>query len=820
MNDFESGFKVIWDAMNVNRDILPSSSRFKCLLFILHLYQDRTFRKEFADTESDSCFADRLKQAVLNTEKTDKSGKSYLMKVLDSYWHYFYESPRETKVWDEFIDAISSVPDEWYAQNYIEAFETILRRVVEGENRVYGSFIQPAAVTKLVAELLEYDGKGSVYNPYAGMASYAIEMKAVSNYHGEENNTETRALGMLRLAANGINPESLADKNSYMHGFDGDCKYDYVVATPPFSGLIRKGDEGHDTHEYHTYYRDFLDRGSKLLSPNGKLAGVFPLSLIYSEQGEPKKLRKYLVDNNLVSTVILLPNALFFNTNFPTVIVTLDGARKGKGIKFIDASALYEKVSRRSVLDLEAIGKAIACENGAYTKVVSYEEVKNQDYSLYPSMYIDEGENCPAGYTAVKASNILNRMIQPKSKRGTQDGRGHMLTLKDLPDTPFANPLSTSDLPVQDISEAAGSVSRSCVFITRFTPLRTTYVSVQKGETLYYGPNLDILIYDEKSEVYRPLFLYEWARKANKLVMETSMLRVDLDEALALDVFLPGNVSEQKSLYERMQREYKDARAKEIDLEEVIASQRRDFINTFRTRKHDLDNCLSDVRNNVSVLSKFMTAQGLMDKPVNPLVSRIVSRTVSEHIEKLNFLLDNMYYKISHLIDEELFGEPDKIDLAAKLKAIPSDVNYTVEYSEDLGSMPQQGQSSLNPTAYVSMNERNLDSVIENIIGNAVKHGFKGESGHKIGIDLSFDGTDQMYVVVFKNDGRPMPEGFDTVRYGLEGEKSVDSNGHGQGGAIVKGIVEHFGGSVEVVNDPNAMYPVEIIIKLPKYDGD
>ena len=813
MESFESGLKVIWDAMNDR--VLSDSSRFKCLLFILHLYQNRTFREKLAGTDGKTCFAERLERAVQDTVQADVTGQSgYLKEIFEVYkkyfdGNYFDECQTDPRVWDRFLEAVSSVPDEWYAEYYKEAFETILQRIAE-EEKNYSSIIQPVAVTRLVAELLGYDGKGSVYNPYAGLASYAVEMKAVSGYHGEELNPEIRALGMLRLAVHGINPESLSVKDSYMQGFDGDCEYDYIVATPPFSGLIRKGDKGLDPHKYHTFYRDFLFRGSQMLSPNGKLVGAFPLSFIYSEQGEPRELRKYLVTNHLVSTVILLPNAIFFHTSFPTVVVALDGAKKGEGVKFIDASTLYEKVNRRSVLDIDKIKEAIACEKGAHTKVVSYKEVEDQNCSLYPSMYIDEEENLPKGYIAVKASDVLTR-ITLKPKVGTQCTRGHMLTFKVLSDVPLAGPLSAKNLPEQDISDSALSISRSCAFIKTVGSLRPTYVSVENGETLYFEQNLAVFGVDT-TKVYAPLFLYEWSRKVNKLVIGSAKQTVNLlhgGDEFRLEVFLPETLSEQEALYERMLREYKDARAKEIGLEELIASQRRDFIYIFRSRKHDLGNRFGAIRNNVAALSDFLSNQGLMDK----LVNTNSQRTVGQQMDRLNQLLVGMGEQIKHLVDETAFGEPQKVDLVERLNAITSDGSYKLEYTEDFDMVLQHGEH-----AFVNINRLDLDRVFDNIIGNAVKHGFKGETGHKVVIDLSYDAKDRKYIVAFKNDGRPMPDGFDSVRYGTVGDKSADSDGSGQGGAIVKGIVEHFGGSYEVVNNPGAIFKVEILIKLPIYD--
>ena len=63
-----------------------------------------------------------------------------------------------------------------------------------------------------------------------------------------------------------------------------------------------------------------------------------------------------------------------------------------------------------------------------------------------------------------------------------------------------------------------------------------------------------------------------------------------------------------------------------------------------------------------------------------------------------------------------------------------------------------------------------------------------------------------------------MPKGMDTIRYGIDGERGKDSDGQGKGGSIVKDFVEHFGGKYEVYNNPEDLFPVGILIKLPIYE--
>ena len=85
---------------------------------------------------------------------------------------------------------------------------------------------------------------------------------------------------------------------------------------------------------------------------------------------------------------------------------------------------------------------------------------------------------------------------------------------------------------------------------------------------------------------------------------------------------------------------------------------------------------------------------------------------------------------------------------------------------------------------------------------------------------LGYDHETDSYVVEFKNNGKPMSEGLDTSRYGTDGAKFGTTKGEGHGGAIVKETIEHFGGSIEVINAPERLFPVSIIIKLPRYDGE
>ena len=87
-----------------------------------------------------------------------------------------------------------------------------------------------------------------------------------------------------------------------------------------------------------------------------------------------------------------------------------------------------------------------------------------------------------------------------------------------------------------------------------------------------------------------------------------------------------------------------------------------------------------------------------------------------------------------------------------------------------------------------------------------------------IDIEISHDYESSCFVVRFKNNGKPMPEGVDTRRYGRRAEPAGVTGGNGDGGAIVKSTIEHYGGSLTIINDPEAWFPVCVELKIPHYD--
>ena len=99
--------------------------------------------------------------------------------------------------------------------------------------------------------------------------------------------------------------------------------------------------------------------------------------------------------------------------------------------------------------------------------------------------------------------------------------------------------------------------------------------------------------------------------------------------------------------------------------------------------------------------------------------------------------------------------------------------------------------------------KNDLQRVVSNILNNAQKHGFVDSSrkDYEVNIRLEFNSEKGMYQINFRNNGKPLPEGLNKMRYGIKGEKAGQTAGTGLGGSVVKSIVEHYKGDYDVLMD-------------------
>ncbi|HLS53412.1 MAG TPA: N-6 DNA methylase, partial [Tissierellaceae bacterium] len=150
------------------------------------------------------------------------------------------------------------------------------------------------------------------------------------------------------------------------------------------------------------------------LAENGRMGVILPHGVLFRGASEGR-IRKQIIDMNLLEAVIGLPEALFFGTGIPACIMLFRKNRNRKDVLFIDASGEdnYEKDGNRNRLKEEAIEKIVETYNNyetidKYSYVASLDEIKENDYNLNIPRYVDTFEEEDPVDMEEVARNIAN----------------------------------------------------------------------------------------------------------------------------------------------------------------------------------------------------------------------------------------------------------------------------------------------------------------------------------------------------------------------------------------------------------------------------
>ena len=311
-----------------------------------------------------------------------------------------------------------------------------------------GEFYTPHEVSQVLAKIVTSDANVEdnqfrVYDPTMGSGSLLLTVKkelpdgdksGSVDFYGQELNTTTYNLARMNLMMHGINYQNMNLRRAdtldadwpfaEKEGMQIPLKFDAVVANPPYSAKwdIKDVDREKDTR-FKGYgvapaskadYA-FVLHGLYHLDKSGTMAIVLPHGVLFRGAAEGK-IRKNIIDNNLLDAVIGMPANLFYGTSIPTTVLVFKGreARKTKDILFIDASSEFVKGKNQNKLSDDNINKIIETyekreDVEKYAHVATLEEIIENDYNLNIPRYVDtfeEEEVIPLSQVAQELSEV------------------------------------------------------------------------------------------------------------------------------------------------------------------------------------------------------------------------------------------------------------------------------------------------------------------------------------------------------------------------------------------------------------------------------
>ena len=299
-----------------------------------------------------------------------------------------------------------------------DAYEFLISNYAANAGKSGGEFFTPQNVSNLIARLamLGQSSVNKIYDPACGSGSLLLQAKKQFDDHviedgffGQEINHTTYNLARMNMFLHNINYDkfdiSLGD--TLINPQYGDQKpFDAIVSNPPYSVNWVGSDDP-------TLINDDRFAPAGVLAPKSKADFAFVLHVlsylsargraaivcfpgIFYRGGAEQKIRKYLVDNNYVETVISLPSNLFYGTSIAVNILVLSKHKNDATTQFIDASGedFFKKETNNNVLLPEHIERIVEIfgnkEEVQYVATsIGNNKIAENDYNLSVSSYVE-----------------------------------------------------------------------------------------------------------------------------------------------------------------------------------------------------------------------------------------------------------------------------------------------------------------------------------------------------------------------------------------------------------------------------------------------
>jgi type I restriction enzyme M protein len=303
-----------------------------------------------------------------------------------------------------------------------DAYEFLISNYAANAGKSGGEYFTPQHVSKLIAQLAMHKQEkvNKIYDPAAGSGSLLLQAKKhfdnhiiEEGFYGQEINHTTYNLARMNMFLHNVNYDkfNIALGDTLINPQFGDEKpFDAIVSNPPYSISWIGSDDP-------TLINDDRFAPAGVLAPKSKADFAFVLHAlsylsskgraaivcfpgIFYRGGAEQKIRKYLVDNNFVESVISVAPNLFYGTSIAVTLLVISKNKKENKTQFIDASGedFFKKVTNNNLLTDEHIDKIMEIFDSKedvshVAKSVDNKVIADNDYNLSVSSYVEAKDN-------------------------------------------------------------------------------------------------------------------------------------------------------------------------------------------------------------------------------------------------------------------------------------------------------------------------------------------------------------------------------------------------------------------------------------------
>lgn len=376
---------------------------------------------KYIETESfENNFAGLFSEINLSSEKL---GKNY--------------AERNSKICTIITKIAEGVAGKTDSDDLGNAYEYLIGQFAAGSGKKAGEFYTPQNISDILSQIVILDCQDPttgnrkhlerVLDFACGSGSLLLNIRKtiaedggdIGKIYGQEKNITTYNLARMNMILHGVKDSEfeIHHGDTLLNDWDifreanpaKKIEFDAVVANPPFSyrwdSTEAMGEDvrfkSHGLAPKSAADFAFLLHGFHFLKEDGTMAIILPHGVLF-RGGAEERIRKKLLEDGNIDAVIGLPSNLFYSTGIPVCILVLKKCKKSDDVLFINASDYFEKVKRQNKLLPDHVKKIVdtyskRIEEERYSRCVSLDEIKKNDYNLNISRYIS---------TAVKEQEI------------------------------------------------------------------------------------------------------------------------------------------------------------------------------------------------------------------------------------------------------------------------------------------------------------------------------------------------------------------------------------------------------------------------------
>lgn len=419
-NYSENDFKLLLARM------APGSAHLRPEHFISYLFSNQNnpnFASFFDDTLRDIAIANNDIFSVQTVAGAN------IRLFDDSLSNYISDSSERDNFCRAIINQLTEFSFEHVFGEGFDFFSTIFEYMIKDYNKdgggVYAEYYTPHAVSKIMAKVLVDEGVSNVkcYDPAAGSGTLLMNLSHEigpdkCSIFSQDRSQKSSGLLRLNLILNNLTHSinNVVQGDTLLKPHHLKEKFDYIVSNPPFK-LDFSDSHAELTSDSNTerffagvpsvpkkmkasmeIYLLFIQHIIYSLAPDGKAAVVVPTGFVTSRSGVAKKVLEELVEKKMLRGVIGMPSNIFATTGTNVSILFIDKSNKKGDVVLMDASKLGTKVkegkNQKTLLSASEEDKIIqtfkkhAAEE-EFSVVVSYEDIKNKNYSLSAGQYFE-----------------------------------------------------------------------------------------------------------------------------------------------------------------------------------------------------------------------------------------------------------------------------------------------------------------------------------------------------------------------------------------------------------------------------------------------